>query len=88
MTCVVFEGNGVKSIVCVNPGGRLKLGNRYVWLDFHPYCGPSFSWDRNGDKPYEPEDENDPIWPLFEAWFKKYKAQQEKRDAMRSERKV
>jgi hypothetical protein len=71
MTCIRLDSN---TIVCVNPGGRLKLGNRYVWLDFHPYCGPNFSWDRNGSKPYDPVDENDPIWPLFEVWHQKYKA--------------
>lgn len=24
-------------------------------------------------KLYEPEDENDPIWPVFEAWLEKHR---------------
>lgn len=70
MTCTPFSGG----IVCVTPTiniGRLKLGNRYVYVDFHPYFGPLFSWDQNGEKAYDPKDESDPIWPLFESWMKK-----------------
>ena len=74
MTCTRI-GN---AIVCTSPWGRVKLGNRYVWIDFHPYCGPAFSWDSAGNKEYDPVDENDPIWPLFEAWHTKYKAALEK----------
>lgn len=48
-------------IVCTNPYGRLHLGNRYVWVDYHPYCGPYFSYDANGSKLYDPVDENDPM---------------------------
>ena len=75
MTCTRI-GN---IIVCTNPWGRLHVGNRYIWVDFHEYCGPSFSYDANGDKPYEPEDENDPVWPAFEKWLKKHRAAKEKR---------
>lgn len=70
MTCIPFAGG----IVCVTPTiniGRLKLGNWYVYVDFHPYCGPAFYWDQNGQKVYDPKDENDPIWPLFMDWMKK-----------------
>lgn len=74
MTCIHFGS----AIICVNPWGRLKLGNRYVWVDFHEYCGPSFSWDAYGRKPYDPVDENDPIWPLFGVWLEKYRAKQAK----------
>jgi hypothetical protein len=70
MTCIRI-GNG---IVCVNPWGRLKLGSRYVWVDFHEYCGPSFYWDAAETEVYEPADEHDPIWPLFGKWLKKYRA--------------
>ena len=69
MTCVTF----CNVIVCTSPWGRLKLGNRYIYLDYHEYCGPSFSWDRDGAKPYIPT-ETDPIWPLFSAWLEKYEA--------------
>ncbi len=30
------------SSVSVDPGGRLHVGNKYIWVSFHPYCGPSF----------------------------------------------
>ena len=80
MTCTRI-GN---AIVCTSPWGRLKLGNRYVWVDFHTYCGPSFYWDSAMNKPYDPADENDPIWPLFEEWFKKYKARKARAAAARS----
>ena len=71
MTCTRF-GN---AIVCTSANiGRLHVGNRYVYVDFHPYCGPSFSFDACGDKPYEPTDENDPVWPVFEQWHKKQAA--------------
>lgn len=70
MTCTRF-GN---SIVCTNPYGRLKLGNRYVWVDYHEHCGPAFSWDAEGTKPYEPADETDPIWIEFGKWLDKFNA--------------
>ena len=70
MTCTRI-GN---VIVCTHPWARLKLGNRYVWMEFHPYCGPSFYWDSNGHKLYDPENENDPIWPVFGVWLDKYNA--------------
>jgi hypothetical protein len=64
--------------VCTNPWGRLHLGNRYVWVDFHEYCGPSFYWDSAMTKNYDPADESDPIWPLFGTWLEKYRAAKEK----------
>lgn len=54
-----------------HPSGRLHLDNRYVWVEFHPYCGPSFTWDKNQTKEYIPKDENDPIWPVFQKWYDK-----------------
>lgn len=78
MTCHAFEGNGIKTIVCTYPWGRLHVGNRYIWIDFHPYCGPSFSY-MNGNA-YEPEDENDPVWPEFEKWFQRYQARKARHD--------
>jgi len=68
------------AVICINPWGRLKLGNRYVMVDFHEYCGPSFEWVKGG-KPYDPVDENDPIWPLFDVWHKKHKAAKARRAA-------
>lgn len=69
MTCVRMTNN---AIVCVSSHwGRLHLGNRYVWVDMHPYCGPSFFTDSNMSKVYDPQDEDDPIWPLFSAWLKR-----------------
>lgn len=74
MTCTRI-GN---IIVCTSPWGRLHVGNRYIWLDFHPYCGPAFSYDQAGDKPYDPVDENDPVWPEFNKWYAKYRAAKER----------
>lgn len=76
MTCIHMMGG----IVCVNPWGRLKLGNRYITVDYHEYCGPSFEYVKGG-KPYDPVDENDPIWPLFKAWHDKYSAKKAKQKA-------
>lgn len=76
MTCTRILGG----IICTSPWGRLKLGNRYINVDFHEYCGPSFTWVKGGEW-YDPKDENDPIWPLFEAWLEKYMAKQAKTKA-------
>jgi hypothetical protein len=76
MTCTRI-GN---TIVCTNPWGRLHVGNRYVWVDYHPWCGPSFTCDQAGTTPYEPADENDPVWPEFNKWLKKYQAAQAKKE--------
>ena len=62
------------AIVCTSPWGRLKVGNKYVWVDFHPYCGPSFYHDSNMSKLYDPVDEHDPVWPVFGAWYDKHLA--------------
>ena len=78
MTCIHF-GSG---IVCVNDNwGRLKVGNRYIWVDMHPYCGPAFFTDSDMSKVYDPVDENDPVWPVFGAWLDRKKAEKEKRAA-------
>lgn len=80
MTCIRIQ-NG---IICVNPWGRVRIGNRYVWIDYHTYCGPSFWWNSAMTKEYEPKDENDPIWPEFEKWLKRYEAQKAKVGAGRT----
>lgn len=79
MTCIRFGS----AIVCVNPWGRLKLGNRYVWVDFHEYCGPSFFRDAAMTKVYDPADENDPVWEQFDKWLKKYRAAKDKAQRQR-----
>jgi hypothetical protein len=71
-------------IVCTSPWGRLKVGNRYVWVDFHEYCGPSFFTDAAMSKLYDPKDENDPVWPQFDKWLKKYRADKEKQAQKRA----
>ena len=58
----------------VSPWGRLKVGNRYVWVYFPSYSGPSFFTDANMSKVYEPADESDPVWPEFSKWLGKHQA--------------
>lgn len=76
MTCLHF-GSG---IVCVNPWGRLKVGNRYVWVDFHEWCGPSFFTDANMSTVYDPVNESDPVWVAFYRWRDKYQAAKSKKN--------
>lgn len=47
-------------------------------MDYHPYCGPTFYYDRAMTKIYEPVDENDPVWDEFGKWLERYKAKKEK----------
>ena len=61
-------------IVSVSPTGRLRVGGRYIWIDYHHYTGPSFTRDAAGGIPYDPVDENDPVWPAFDKWLKKFNA--------------
>lgn len=75
MTCINF-GN---AIVCVQPWGRLHVNGKYIYVDFHEYCGPSFTQDRAGNVPYDPVDENDPVWEAFGKWLDKYNAAKGKR---------
>ena len=77
MTCI----NMGSMIVCVNPWGRLKVGNRYVWLDFHEWCGPSFYTDAKMTKVYDPVDEQDPVWKPFGRWLDKFQAAKAKKHA-------
>lgn len=77
----VFNTGGCKAIVTFSPWARLKLGHRYVWVDFHDYCGPTFYHDSKMSKEYRFTEaiEDDPIWPVFEVWHLKYKEAKEKR---------
>lgn len=61
-------------IICVNPWGRVRVGNRYVWISYHTYLGPSFWQNGAMTVEYEPTDEHDPIWAEFEKWLKKHEA--------------
>lgn len=79
MTCTRIDN----MIICTSPWGRLHVGNRYIWLDFHEYCGPSFSYDQAGNKPYEPKGVRDPVWKEFDKWLKKYRAKKERRQRER-----
>lgn len=72
-------------IVCISPCGRLHVGNRYIFMDFHEYCGPSFyTKERGKEVDYEPADEKDPVWPEFEKWHTKFQAAKAKRAATRT----
>ncbi len=83
MTCHYFESRGIKTIICTNDWGRLHMGNRYVWVDFHEYCGPTFFTDSAMTKLYEPKNQRDPIWPLFETWRKKNEARKQRQRSKR-----
>jgi hypothetical protein len=69
MTCKRIP-NG---IVCVNPWARFHVGNRYIWMEYHPYGGPTFFTDRNCTQIYEPK-VNDPVWPVFTKWHDQHMA--------------
>ena len=75
MTCIRIGS----AIVCTSPWGRLKVGNRYVWVDFHEWCGPAFFTDSNMSKVYDPVDESDPVWPEFSKWLNKHNAEKAKK---------
>lgn len=76
MTCT-RTGN---AIVCTNPWGRLHVGNRYIYVDFHEWCGPAFTLDRAGNVPYEPSGEHDPVWHEFNKWLNKHRATQAQKE--------
>ena len=84
MTCTRLYG----AIICTSPHGRLHVGNRYIIVNFHEYCGPTFFTDRDMSKVYEPKDENDPVWDAFGKWHEKFQAKKEaarlKREAART----
>lgn len=70
MTCTRV-GN---AIICTSEAwGRLRVGRRYVWVDWHPYTGPTFFSDAGMTKVYDPDGENDPVWPPFSKWLEKHK---------------
>lgn len=68
-------GGGVAHI-SFSGEGRLHLGNKYVFVSMHHYCGPEFYCDRAMTKPYVFTENcsDDPVWPVFEEWHKKYMA--------------
>lgn len=77
MTCTPFNSGQATGFVCVDDTGRLSVAGRYVWVDYHHYCGPTFFTDMAMSKFYEPVDEDDPVWSAFTAWL-------EKRDAAKA----
>jgi hypothetical protein len=77
MACIRMFG----AIVTIHPGFQLHVGNHYIFGSFHEYCGPIFFTDRNETKEYIPKDEDDPVWPVFYAWLKKYEARKAKQKA-------
>ncbi len=64
--------------VSTNPGGRLNVGGKYVYVSFHPYLGPEFFDSK--DNPFEPENEaqEERMWEEFGKWLKKFNANEEK----------
>lgn len=58
-------------IICTDPYGRLHVGNKYIMVFFHHFCGPTFYSDRNMTELYDPVDENDPVWEAFAKWYDK-----------------
>jgi len=68
MPCIPIPTGGY---ICTNNWGRLHLGNRYIWVEFHKYCGCIFWKDSNCREEYIPKDENDPIWVEFYKWLNK-----------------
>jgi hypothetical protein len=61
-----------------SPRVRLRVGNRYIWLNFQEHYGPAFYTNAAGTKLYEPEDESDPVWAPFGVWYSRYQVAQEK----------
>ena len=57
ITCIRIPNR----IICVNSQGRVKISNKYVWIDYHDYYGPTFWRDSSMTKLYDPKDENGPI---------------------------
>jgi hypothetical protein len=66
-------GGGVAHI-SFSGEGQLHLGNKYIFVSMHHYCGPEFYYDRAMTKQYVFTEncEDDPIWPVFEKWHIKY----------------
>lgn len=69
MTCKRIYGG----IVCVMPWARFHVGNRYIWMEYHPFGGPTFFTDRACTKGYTAK-RRDPVWEKFEKWHEKYQA--------------
>lgn len=70
MPCIPIKPGG---FICCNHSGRLHLGSKYIWVEFHKYTGPTFYRDASWQDEYIPADENDPIWPVFHAWLERRK---------------
>lgn len=70
MPCIPINPGG---FICCNHSGRLHLGSKYIWVEFHKYTGPTFYRDAAWRDEYIPVGEHDPIWPLFYAWLERRK---------------
>ena len=67
MPCTKILGG----IICTtNNFGRIHVGNKYVYFDYHSYFGPSFYSDTGYTKEFIPEKDSE-IWDKFESWMKK-----------------
>jgi len=75
MACIPITNFG---FICTNTFGRLHVGNKYVWVEYHHYCGPTFYKDYNCTKPYDPDYKNDPVWTVFQQWVDKIKNKKRK----------
>jgi len=77
VTCIFFGGRNAddpRGVICVNDQIRLHVGNRYIWMSWHSYTGPSFYTTKSGaETEYVPVDENDPVWDAFYRWHENYK---------------
>jgi len=74
MACVSFSSDdgSVVGYACIDDYfGRLHIGNKYIWVSHHRYCGPTFYHDREMSKIYDPVNEDDPIWEAFSTWLTK-----------------
>lgn len=74
MTCKTIVGG----IVCINPWARFHVGNRYIYMEYHPYGGPTFFTDQACTKIYEPKI-NDPVWNVFTKWHDQYTAKKDQK---------
>jgi len=85
MTCIPIHGHGFAGFVCVSEQVRLHVGNKYVWMSWHDYTGPSFYTVQRGmEIPYEPKDESDPVWAEFDKWNKKRLKAKERHEILRT----
>lgn len=69
MTCVKASN----AIYCINHSGRMKVGRKYIWIDYMDHCGPEFFCDAKMTRLYKPR-KNDPVWDEYAKWHDKFSA--------------